>query len=46
MNWTVKVIVAALKETWWFGNGVYKVGEIVVLAAGKEVPQEGSVSWR
>ena len=41
-----KVVVATLQETWWFGNGVYKVRESVVLAADREVSQEGSVRWR
>ena len=31
--------VAALQETKWFGKAVYNVGESVVLAAGREVPQ-------
>ena len=33
-----RVVVAALQETKWFGNEVYKVGKSVVLAAGREVP--------
>ena len=41
-----KVVVVALQETRWFGNGVYKVEESVVLAAGREVPQEESVRRR
>ena len=36
-----KVSVAALQETRWYGNDVYHVGESVVLAAGRPVPQAG-----
>ena len=35
-----RVTVAALQETKWFGNEVYKVGESLVLTAGRPVPQE------
>ena len=38
-----RVVMAALQETRWFGNGVFNVGENVVLATGREVSQEGSV---
>ena len=35
-----RVTVAALQETKWFGNEVYKFGESLVLAAGRPIPQE------
>ena len=35
-----RVIVAGLQETKWFGNEVYKVGESMVLSAGRDVPRE------
>ena len=35
-----RVVVAGLQETKWFGNEVYKVGESVVLSAGRDVPRE------
>jgi len=38
--------VAALQETKWFGVGVYRVGESMVLAAGRAVPGEGVVRQR
>ena len=41
-----KVIVAALQETQWFGNGVYQLGESMALVAGREVPQEEGVRRR
>ena len=34
------VTVAALQETKWFGSEVYKVGENLVLTAGRPVPRE------
>jgi len=33
--------VAPLQETKWFGRAVYRVGESVVLAAGRPVPVPG-----
>ena len=33
------VVVAALQETKWFWNEVYKVGNSVVLTAGRKVPR-------
>ncbi len=33
-----KVVVAALQETKWFGSEVYRVGDSIVLTAGREVP--------
>ena len=35
-----RVTVAALQETKWFGSEVYKVGENLVLTAGRPVPRE------
>ena len=35
------VVVSALQETKWFGNEVYRVGNSVVLTAGRPVPAEG-----
>ena len=36
-----KVSVAALQETKWYGNDVYRVEESIVLAAGLPVPPPG-----
>ena len=41
-----KVSVGALQETKWFGNEVYRVGDSVVLTAGRPVPVEGDVVQR
>ena len=41
-----KVDIAALQETKWFGEDVYRVGESVVLAAGRPVPGPGVVRQR
>ena len=41
-----RVDVARLQETKWFGEGVYKVGNSVVLASGRAVPGEGVVRQR
>ena len=41
-----KVDVAALQETKWFGNEMYRVGKSVVLAAGRPVPGAGGVRQR
>ena len=38
--------MAALQETKWFGEAVYRVGESVVLAAGRAVPGTGAVKQR
>ena len=40
------VVVCALQETKWFGSEVYKVGESLVLTAGREVPGAGHVRQR
>ena len=34
-----EVAVAALQETKWFGNEIYRVGDSVVLTSGREVPE-------
>ena len=40
------VKVAALQETLWFGSAVYRVGESVVLAAGRPIPAAGEpMKW-
>ena len=31
--------VAALQETKWFGSNIYKIGNSILLSAGREVPQ-------
>jgi len=41
-----KVVVAALQETKWFGNEVYRVGDCVVLTAGRKVPSGSGVRQR
>ena len=41
-----KVVAAALQETKWFGNEVYKVGESIVLTAGQPTPQAGQPRQR
>ena len=41
-----QVVVATLQETKWFGCEVYRVGEGVVLTAGREVPNTGEVRQR
>lgn len=41
-----KVDVAGLQETKWFGSGVYKVAESVVVASGRPVPGAGVVNQR
>ena len=33
--------VAALQETKWFGNGIYHVGDNIVLASGRDTPPVG-----
>lgn len=38
-----KIDIAALQETKWFGEGVYRMGESTVLAAGRLVPRAGVV---
>ena len=41
-----EIVVVALQETKWFGEGVYRVGDSIVLAAGRQVPGEGQVRKR
>ena len=41
-----KVVVGALQETKWFGSNVYRVGESVVLTAGREIPTGRGVRQR
>ena len=41
-----KIDVAALQEMKWFGEAVYRVGESVVLAAGRAVTGTGAVKQR
>ena len=41
-----KIDIAALQETKWFGEGVYRMGESTVLAAGRPVPRAGVVRQR
>ena len=41
-----KVDVAGLQETKWFGDGVYRVGESTVIAAGRPVPDAGMTRQR
>ena len=40
------VTVAGLQETKWFGAEAYRVGESVVLAAGRPVPGVGQAKKR
>ena len=40
------VTIAALQETKWFGNAVYRVKDSGVLAAGRPAPQKGEVRRR
>ena len=40
------VTIGALQETKWFGAAEYRVGESVVLAAGRPVPTSGEPSQR
>ena len=39
-------MAAGLQETKWFGNAVYKVGESIVLTAGRPTPQAGQPRQR
>ena len=41
-----KTDIAALQETKWYGEGVYRVGRSVVLAAGRPVPRAGAARQR
>ena len=41
-----RITVAALQETKWFGEAVYKVGESIVLAAGRPTPPVGEPRQR
>ena len=38
--------MAGLQETKWFGSGVYRVAESVVIASGRPVPGVGVVNQR
>ena len=38
--------MAALQETKWFNDAVYKVGESIVLAAGRPTPSAGESRQR
>ena len=40
------VKIAALQETKWFGNAMYRVGESIVVAAGRPVPKPGETLQR
>jgi len=40
------VSVGALQETKWFGNEVYKVGDNVMLTAGRRTPAERDIVQR
>ena len=40
------VVMAGLQETKWFGEGVYRVGESTVLAAGRPIPRGGQAKRR
>ena len=37
----LRVEVAGLQETRWFGSGVYRVGDSVVLSSGRPLPSDG-----
>ena len=41
-----RISVAALQETKWFNDAVYKVGESIVLAAGRPTPSAGESRQR
>ena len=41
-----KISVAALQETKWFNDAVYKVGENIVIAAGRPTPPVGETRQR
>ena len=41
-----KISVAALQETKWFNDAVYRVGESIVIAAGRPVPPVGVTRQR
>ena len=41
-----QVSVAALQETKWFGNEIYRIGSSVVLSAGRDVSEAGQVRQR
>ena len=41
-----RITVAALQETKWFGEAVYKVGKSIVLAAGRPTPLVGEPRQR
>jgi hypothetical protein len=41
-----QVDIVALQETKWFGDGVYNVGDSIVLASGRAAPGVGVVRQR
>ena len=41
-----KISVAALQETKWFNDAVYKVGESIVIATGRPIPPVGETRQR
>ena len=41
-----QVVVAGLQETKWFSNAMYKVGESIVLTAGRPTPSAGQTRQR
>ena len=41
-----KISVAALQETKWFADAVYRVGESIVIAAGRPIPPDGEIRQR
>ena len=41
-----KISVAALQETKWLNDAVYKVGESIVIAAGRPTPPVGETRQR
>ena len=41
-----KIKVAALQETKWFSSGIYKVGESMLVTAGRPVPAPGEMIQR
>ena len=41
-----EISVAALQETKWFNDAVYRVGESIVIAAGRLIPPDGEIRQR
>ena len=41
-----KISLAALQETKWFNDAVYRVGESIVIAAGRPIPPDGEIRQR